>query len=443
MNKDLKNILILWVISIIISWIWLYQFRGVKFKNTKNLEKRNQQQEQELIEKYNEMIDVYIPTITDKLPENDLPNTWYISLAIPWFLENQWFYTLSDNLDKEEIKLSIKKFDSYSEYQWEIKSNLQNYDIALIPINRLQWLDTQTINLWENIKPYFIDIFNELLDTSANTIIPFSIDPAITLYKNWIYEQKSRKDMYSYIILRKGETKYNMPILWWFDELSFKLLEKNSAPFEYLVELLTLHLKQIKNDSDNQELANMVNTNNVSLKNKYTYQNLKTITSLLSKQSKYCNNYPSLCTARYWYTDISFWFLSDLDILEHYFPGENKLIIWEFTNSEKTYPIKWRVFIVPKWNENTNLINKFFSEYISESIDWNNTFRNNTLSAITNIYNDQKNKEEFKNIITNENKFYLFTGSIDLQNQIINDWKTINMLKWDYNIDSYLSNFKY
>ena len=443
MNKEFKTILILWVISIFISWLWLYQFRNVKFKNTKDLAKANEKQEEEIITQYNDLVDVYIPTITDKLPENDLPETWYITLAIPWFFENRWFYKISDELEKEDIKLSIKKFSSYSKYESEIKSNLQKYDIALIPLNRTQWLDTENINLWENIKPYFIGIFNDILDSSTNTIIPFAIDPAITIYKKWVYEHISRKDIFSYTLLWKSQNKYQIPVLRWFDDLTFKLLENNSTPFEFFTELFVLQLKQMKNNSDNQELSNMLNTNNSDLKNKYTYQNLKNIVSLLSKQSEYCNDYPALCTAKYWYTDIAFWFLSDLDILHAYFPGDNTVNIWDFTNSNNSYPVKWRVFVIPKWNQKTNLTNKFFGEYISESIGWNETFRDNTLSAITNIYDIQKQKDKFKSMIANEKKFYLFIGSINILDQILNDWKTINMLKWNYNTDAYLWNFSY
>lgn len=443
MSKDFKNILILWVISIIISAIWLYQFKDIKFKNTKELQRKNEEKQEQLINQYNELVDVYIPNITDKLPENDLPTTGYITLIIPWFMENKWFYTISSNLDKEEIKLSIKKIDSYSQYKSEIKSNLQNYDIALIPTNRILWLDTETINLWENIKPYFIDIFNETLDNTQNIMIPFAIDPAITLYKKWIFEQKSRKELLSYIVMRKTENKYTMPILRGFDDLSLKLFESNSTPFEFFTELLVLHLKQIKESSDNQELSNMININNISLKNKYTYQNLKTITTLLSKKSEYCDNYPAICIAKFWYSDITFWFFSDIDILEKYFPWENNLIIWDFTNTDKSYPVKWRVFVVPRWNQNTNLTNKFLSEYISESISWNSDFRNNTLSSITNIYENQKSEEKFQNIIKNEDKFYIFINNINLQETMANDWKTINMLKWNYDTNSYISSLQY
>lgn len=443
MNKEFKTILLLWLVSISISALWLYQFRNVKFKNTKELEKINQEKQEQLIQQYNELIDVYIPNITDKLPENDLITTGTINMIIPWFLENKGFYTVSDNLEKEDIKLNIKKTISYQEYQNQIKSNLQNYDIALIPTNWLQWLDIQEINLWENTTPYFINIFNDIINENPNKIIPFALDPAVTIYHNIIAQQDTRSKLFSYSLLRKTTKKYAMPLLRWYEELVWKILQNNSTPFEYYTEILILHIKQIQNKWDNQELSSMINTNNISLKNKYTYQNLKNIISLLKKQSEYCETFPAICTIRYWYADIKFWYLSDFDIVEKYFPWENKLSIWNFTNSESTYPVKWRIFIVPSWNEKTNLTNKFFSEYISESIGWNETFRNHTLSAITNIYDKQKNYTFFESIIPNENKFYLYIWNINIQNELLNDWKTIPMLEWNYSTQSYLWNFNY
>lgn len=440
-NSEFKTILILWIIAIIISWIGLYQFRDIKFKNTKQLTKQNEERIQNLENEYNELIDVYIPTITDIPEENNLPTTWSIKIIIPWFFKNQWFDTISNNLKQNDINISFQTIDSYSKYETEIKNNLQNYDIALIPLNRIIWLETETINLWENIKPYFIGLFE--LDSFSNSSIPFAIDPAITLYKSTTSEQNSRENLFSYSLSRKSQKKYSMPILWWFDELTLDLIKSNKIPFENYIELLYLQIKQIKYKGDNSELSNMLNTNNITLKEKYTYKNFNTILTTLKNQNENCSISPALCIIKYWFADIKFWFLSDMDILEKYFPWSHNLYAWNFTNSENNYPVKWRVFIVPKWNQNTNLTNKFFSEYISQSIDWNDTFRGNTLSAITNIYDTQKTKDIFKNIIWNENNFYIFTGSINLQDQIINDWRTLEMLKWNYNVKSYLSNFPY
>ena len=443
MNKEFKSILVLGIIAIIISWIGLYQFKDVKFKNTKELQKANEEKIEKLTNEYNELIDVYIPTVTDIQKENDLPTTGSINILIPWFFYNQWFDTISNSLKDKEIKISFETIDSYSKYENEIRTNLQNYDIALIPQNWIVWLEIEPISIWENIKPYFIELFNQDLDSTTNQTIPFSIDPAITLYRKSIPEQNTREKLFSYSITWKSKKKYSMPLLWWFDELTLDLIKSNKTPFENYIELLYLQLKQIKFKNDNSELSNILNTNNIALKEKYTSKNFNAILNILRDQNDTCNIFPALCTIKYEFADIKFWFLSDLDILEKYFPWNHNLYAWNFTNSENQYPVKWRVFVVPKWNQNTNLTNKFFSEYISQSIDWNDTFRGNTLSAITNIYDTQKTKDIFKNIIWNENNFYIFTGSINLQDQIINDWRTLEMLKWNYNVKSYLSNFTY
>ena len=360
MNKEFKSILILGIIAIIISWIGLYQFRDIKFKNTKQLRKQNEEQLQNLEKEYNELIDVYIPTITDIPEENNLPTTGSIKVIIPWFFENQWFNTISNNLKQNDIEVSFETIDSYSKYGTEIKNNLQNYDIALIPYNRIIWFETEPINLWENIKPYFIELFDT--DNSTNSSIPFALDPAITLYNKVSSEQNTRENLFSYSLTWKSQKRYTMPILWWFDELTLDLIKSNKIPFENYVELLYLQLKQIKLKNDNSELSNMLNTNNISLKEKYTYKNFNTILNILKDQNWNCSIFPALCVIKYGYTDIKFWFLSDLDILEKYFPWNYNLYAWVFTNSENQYPVKWRVFIVPKWNENTNLTNKFFSE---------------------------------------------------------------------------------
>jgi RNA polymerase-binding transcription factor DksA len=56
MNKDFQKILILGIISIIISAIALYNFRDIKFKNTKKLSQEIENQ-QETTQEYEELFD--------------------------------------------------------------------------------------------------------------------------------------------------------------------------------------------------------------------------------------------------------------------------------------------------------------------------------------------------------------------------------------------------
>jgi hypothetical protein len=52
------------------------------------------------------------------------------------------------------------------------------------------------------------------LDSTTNSAIPYSIDPAITLYQNSIPEQNTREKLLSYSLTRKSQKRYAMPILW-------------------------------------------------------------------------------------------------------------------------------------------------------------------------------------------------------------------------------------
>jgi len=413
MNKDFKKIVILGIISIIISSLWIYSLRDIKFTNTKKIQKQIEKQEQKklddeynkLLNEYNNLVDTYTPTITDKDEENDIQTTGYITLLIPWFFENEWFSILTDKLAQKNIILTIEKIDSITEYKKTLSSNLEKYDIALVPSNIIKKLDVENINLWENIKPYFIDLFNENLTSSWNKEIPFAIDPAVTIYKAWISTQNTRNKLFSYALLRNIQKKYAFPIIRWYDDMIENMLSNDIEPFENYLDLLHLHQRQTEENGISEQ-DDMENTNNIANKSKYSYINQMNIINILKNQNKYCEIFPSTCIMLYWYADIKFWFLTDFDIINKYF-WNNNLSIGDFTDTQYSYPVKWRSFIVPKWNEKTNITKEFFNKYISESLDWTE-FWNYSLSAISNYYDTQKLESKFNSIIKNEAKFFIF-----------------------------------
>jgi hypothetical protein len=60
----------------------------------------------------------------------------------------------------------------------------------------------------------------------------------------------------------------------------------------------------------------------------------------------------------------------------------------------------------------------------------NNTgLRNNTLSAVNNIYHIQKQQAEYKNIISSENNFKLIYENINLQEEFLKNTNTLELLK--------------
>lgn len=187
----------------------------------------------------------------------------------------------------------------------------------------------------------------------------------------------------------------------------------------------------------------MLDTEKISLEYKYSFVKLKQLYETIQKRDENCKTFPAICLLSYNFGDIKFWFISDLDILNTYFStNTNQFTLWNFSNSTNTYPVKWRLFVVWSGNENINLANEFFKEYIRQWIENNTWLRNNTLSAINNIYNIQKTQDKYQEIIKNENNFELIYENINLQEEFIKDTNTIEMLKWNYNAELYLKNIK-
>lgn len=439
MNKDFQKILILWIISIVISWVALYSFKDVKFKNTRKLAEQ-QNKQQEISQEYQELLsdpnDIF--NTEDK---KDLATTWDIFILLPKFLFNSWFIKISKQLEEKDIKVNFKFVDTFSNYKKQILSWLNSSDIYLAPSNWLAWFELETINIWENPKVYFNKVFNNILNINENKFIPFSIDPAISIRRNNTKVWLNREDLLSYTAIREQDKTYAMPTIRWIWKNDIRLLERLDEPFENYFDIIYLQLNQIKKSKNISELKNMLDIEKISLDYKYNFATFKQLYETIQKRDENCKLFPAICLMSYNFWDIKFWFISDFDILDTYFSkNKNSFEMQSFTNSTTSYPIKWRIFVVPKWNEKINLANEFFKEYIKEGISNNTGLRNNTLSAINNVYNIQKNQEIYWGIIQNENNFELIYESINLQENFIKDSKNLDLLKWNYNAELYLRN---
>lgn len=440
MNKDFQKILILGMISIIISAIALYSFKDIKFKNTKKLTEENNKQ-QEIVQEYEDLFSD--PNIISAPEEHKtLNNTWELKIILPKFLFNSWFDTISKNLKDKDIFLSFEYIDNFSSYKLLILSWLNDSDIYLLPSTWIAWLDLEIISIWENPKVYFNNIFAKILWINDNKFIPYSIDPLTTIKtisKNDILD--SWEKLFTYTTIWKQKKSYAMPLIRWIWKNDIRLLERLDWPFENYFDILYRHLNQIKTENKTSELKNMIDIEKISLDYKYNFATFKQLYETIQKRDSNCKIFPAICLLSYNFWDIKFWFVSDLDILDTYFSkNKNNFELWIFTNSKNRYPVRWWLFVLNKGNKNINLANEFFKEYIKQWVENNTWLRNNTLSAINNIYNIQKTQDIYSEIIQNENNFELIYENINLQENFIKDSKNLDLLKWNYNAELYLKN---
>lgn len=440
LDKDAKKLLLLWVISIFISSIAVFSFKDIKFKNTAEIEEKYRQEQ--LLNQFNDnntQTDINNESITND--ETELNTGWTLTLALLDFFDNDWFYTIGNELTEQWINLEITKIPTFEEFKdMLIKWNL-NYDIYLIPSERANWLEWESIYLWENIKPYFNKIFQQSITSTENSFIPYSIDPYITIVKKWIEPISTRWDFFSYIMLWIQNRAFWMPLIrWlWIDDINFLKWWNNS--FENQFEILNQQIKQIKEKKNVAELNNMLDIEKLKDSHKYEYSNFRDLFLRLSQNNWYCTTFPASCIMAYNFSDFSFWFLSNFDILDKYFPWKSKnLNIYNFTNSDISYPVRWWIFVVPKWNKNILLVKEFFSKYMSKAMDGEDNLRGNTLSAINIIYETQRLYPLYEAIIPNDNRFIIIRWNINDQESFFNDKKNTELFLGKYNSISYIEN---
>ena len=437
MQSDWKKVLIMGVISIIISVFAFLSFNDVKFKNTKKVveEYERQQLELQLASEYESINNQN--TVVDN---NIWITTWELKILVPNFLANSWFENIAKILQWEWIDVSFSYATDMNKLKLEVMQWMADYDLYIIPSNWILWLNLEWIYLGENIKPYFIPIFQDMLSEYENTFIPYSLDPFVTMTKIWISDINTWAKLFSYTTLWSQGKAYAMPIIWWIWNSDIELLKSGTWPFENYFDILYWQIELIKKKHSNTELNNMLDVEKIDLWFKYNYESFYNIYSRLTKSNSYCEYYPAVCMFAYNFGDIKFGFISDFDILDKYFPEAwNNFVALEFTNSDIEYPTRWWWFVIPKWNKNKNLSIKFLWVYIADAVDGDLSLRWNTLPAINNMYDTKKSGILYNNIMNYEDKFILYLDDINLQDNFANNSRNINLLQWFYSPEVYIN----
>lgn len=434
MNKDWKRLIILWIVSIIISAMTLYSFRDVHFKNTKKLAEENARQQAEIqaqIEWYQQqeiqVIDEWLPT------------TWEMNLVLPAFFSNNWLDQIVARLWDLDIQLTFKYVGTISELKEIVQNSFFSNDMYLLPKDWIDSLDLEWIYVWENIKPYFANVFQDIVSGEENTFVPYSLDPLITIKKTLVWDIPTWWDIFTYVMLWTSNRQYSFPILWWTNNDDIDLIQAWDEPFENYFDTLYRQLKLIKDKKNANELNSMLDIDKIDILNKYNYTNFQNLYNLINKSNSNCERFPWNCLMSYKFADIKFGYLSDFDILDRYFSeNDNDFDIANFTNIDSYYPARWWWFVVPKWSKNINLSTELIKQYLILANEWVDLW-NNTLPAINSSYDEKKQDNKYRNIIQNEDIFEIMDWDLNLQNHFFSDSKNLDVLRWVYSPDIYVN----
>jgi hypothetical protein len=241
-------------------------------------------------------------------------------------------------------------------------------------MNRIEWL--------------FDSLISPLIKNNKIWLLPFAADPMI-MYSTVNLPYNNFSEISNLVYSRESNIQLAFPIFFWITSEDYT---NKWFPREYQDITRYALLHYFKKYQDSHYLWMRINSNiaNSDEFRNYNVWDLNQIASTITKPE--CKDFPSICFQLYNFVGIRFWFLSDKDIVQNYFPHKNS----SFENLSK-YPVPFYSIESPirvRWfwiSENinnmdtANAINKILVHYINNHDKYN--LWNSTLS----VFKEERN----------------------------------------------------
>ena len=380
-----------------------------------------------------------------------MPSVFY---GLEW--KNLWLAALDKKLESEKINpasknndsVKYKTFSTISEYKNFLAKNINNLtgEIYLIPST---WADdfvsqAQNFVLDHNSTALFHYSTTDLVKETKLGMIPYAIDMPVLLVQNidqTIGSAPKIEDIKNILLLNKksSESLKFFPISFGIDSQSLWILQKWWNVFEGYENSLQLIFDLISKTSNINMLKALQEFGDEKSSLYRTYS-LSWINNWLNAYSKAksssfpdCKTYKALCLLQSDKTNIVFWNLSDLDILQAKF--DKKPEIFPFFQAQGSYPVVTWYLMIRKDLPTTKqtLAIKYFKTYMDMANGSDTSFWNNTLSPINNALETQRYKTQYENILGWMWSMYSVRWSLNSVKNIVSNKDMENFLKtWDW-----------
>lgn len=302
-----------------------------------------------------------------------------IRVMMPTYFYNQWWKTFAQDLYKDQkVYIDFVFIDDLNEYRDRIyKPEFNGADLVLIPYDRANEISTRSVSFSSEIWSYFDSLISPSVNDSKVSFVPFSVDPLIMYTLSWNSVPRSFLDFWEYIYNYTPTRSLSIPLRFGLSSEDYD--EWYSREYQDIVWYALMHYFSTYRDS--KSLQSRVDSNVLE---SYNIRNIQTIINAIDNHK--CKDFPSICLQLYNFVSIRFWFLSDADIVKHYFQNYKSEFekitksTLPFSSSETPVRLRWRA--LPSSITDISTINSvylFLIHYMNNHSKYN--LRNSTLPA--------------------------------------------------------------
>ena len=319
-------------------------------------------------------------------------DTWNVSskeyneirMIMPkYFYNSGWNEFAKDIYNEQNILINFTFIDNLNSYRDLLSNSEFSWaDLFLFPYDWKDSVKALEFSPMNNIEWLFDNLILPLIKKKEIWLLPFSADPMI-MYSSVNLPYNNFSEISNLAYSRESNIQLAFPIFFWITSEDYTN-KWFSREYQDIVRYALLHY--FKKFKDSHYLWIRINSNiqNSDEFRNYNIWDLNQISNTITKPE--CRDFPSICFQIYNFVGIRFWFLSDEDIIQNYFPHKIQI----FENFSK-YPMPfysiespvriWWFWISKNINsiETANAINKILVHFIDNHSKYN--LWNSTLSV--------------------------------------------------------------
>jgi len=375
-----------------------------------------------------------------------------------WMVNEAWRRPLISKLQQQSITVRMitnTRDQSYESFiDTLISGGNTGADIILMHNDQLEENSRYAGSFWfsQDISTLFGYVFFEYFKRSDITFIPFGIDPIVTFMKkpleNTTTQSIDRDDIVNSITTQEADDPRKLavqiPILFGIDSLDIQLIKNKKEAYDGYMDILKNILFQSSNRSELVEKIRQFSDPRLEEYKLRDFAKFKRVSKSLIERNPKCKTYPKLCFMYYKLTNVSFWYLSEMDILNGYFQ-QSSYSIYNFPNSSNVYPVRlrWRVVNKATYDHvvkaDSNGVSKawvFFQEYVNQATNGNHYLRPTLFSAFNSVLESQESDLQRKYISQFKSKRQVNPIQLNTQDSID---QLVALLKGEYDIKVFLA----
>lgn len=305
-----------------------------------------------------------------------------IVVMMPSYFYTLWWKNFAQDLYEEKnVYMNFKFIDNLNEYRDIITDEtFSDADLALIPYDWMEYMNPNTFSFQKNVDIDFDKLISPVINNSEISFLPFAVDPMIMYIPSEYKIQNNFTAILDFIYDWSPIKNLSFPLFFWITTEDYDnewFLREYQDIFRYAM----MHYFTTYRDANS--LESWLESNILWY---YKTNTLNTIIKKISDQN--CDNFPSICMQLYDFVTIRFWFLSDKDIVNQYFPTKKTEFHEISKNITPMYsiesPFRLRWWIIPKTVENVDEINGvylFLAQYMKKHSEY--PLWGSTLSAFS------------------------------------------------------------